>query len=135
MTSLWLDRSRTIESDPFLADTAYDDVVVGAGLTGMVTATLLARAGRRVAVLEARHVGAVTTGNTTAKLSLLQGTMLSNIVQHHSERVAEAYVEGNREALAWALRYGEDHGVPIERRDADTHARPRAGGAPGGEEL
>ena len=29
MTSLWLDRSATIETDQFLADTAYDDVVVG----------------------------------------------------------------------------------------------------------
>ena len=127
MTSLWLDRSPTIATDPFLADTAYDDVVVGAGLTGLVTATLLARAGRRVAVLEARHVGAVTTGNTTAKLSLLQGTTLSSLVRHHSENVAEAYVEGNREALAWALRYCDDHDIPVERRDAYTYAGKRSG--------
>src|SRR5215203_1437040 len=127
MTSLWLDRSPTIETDSFLADTAYDDVVVGAGLTGLVTATLLARAGRRVAVLEARHVGAVTTGNTTAKLSLLQGTMLSNIIRHHSEKVVAAYVEGNREAQAWALRYCEDNDIPVERRDAYTYAGKRSG--------
>ena len=38
------------ETDPFVPDTAYDVVVVGAGLTGLVTAVLLARAGRRVAV-------------------------------------------------------------------------------------
>ena len=101
--------------------------MVGAGLTGLVTATLLARAGRRVAVLEARHVGAVTTGNTTAKLSVLQGTILSKLVRHHSERVAKAYVEGNREALAWALRYCADHDVPIERRDAYTYAGKRSG--------
>jgi len=101
MTSLWLDRSYQIETDEFTSGAAYDDVVVGAGLTGLTTATLLARAGRRVALLEARRVGAVTTGNTTAKLSLLQGTFLSNLVRHHSERVAAAYVEGNREAFAW----------------------------------
>jgi glycine/D-amino acid oxidase-like deaminating enzyme/nitrite reductase/ring-hydroxylating ferredoxin subunit len=127
MTSLWLDRSRTIETDKLIADTAYDDVVVGAGLTGLVTATLLARAGRRVAVLEARHVGAVTTGNTTAKLSLLQGTMLSNIIKHHSEKVVAAYVEGNREAQAWALRYCADNEIPVERRDAYTYAAKRSG--------
>jgi len=127
MTSLWLDRTRTIETDKFIADAAYDEVVVGAGLTGLVTATLLARAGRRVAVLEARHVGAVTTGNTTAKLSLLQGTMLSNISKHHSEKVVAAYVEGNREAKAWALRYCEDNDIPVERRDAYTYAGKRSG--------
>jgi glycine/D-amino acid oxidase-like deaminating enzyme/nitrite reductase/ring-hydroxylating ferredoxin subunit len=127
MTSLWLDRSRTIETDRFLADSAYDEVVVGAGLTGLTTAVLLARAGRRVAVLEARHVGAVTTGNTTAKLSLLQGTTLSSIIRHHSERVASAYVEGNREAFAWTLRYCEDNDIPVERRDAYTYAGKRSG--------
>ena len=50
-------------------------------------ALLLKRDGARVAVLEARSVGAVTTGNTTAKLSLLQGTTLSEIRRHHSDEV------------------------------------------------
>ena len=122
MTSLWLDRSDHIETDQFTPDAEYDDVVVGAGLTGLTTAALLARAGRRVAVLEARHVGAVTTGNTTAKLSLLQGTTLSSISRHNSERVAAAYVEGNREAFAWVLRYCEDNQIPVQRRAAYTYA-------------
>ena len=113
MTSLWLDRSSSIETDQFTPGADYEDVVVGAGLTGLTTAALLARAGRRVAVLEARHVGAVTTGNTTAKLSLLQGTTLSSITRHHSERVAAAYVDGNREAFAWVLRYCDDNQIPV----------------------
>ena len=127
MTSLWLDRSDSIETDPFAPGAAYDDVVVGAGLTGLTTAALLARAGRRVAVLEARHVGAVTSGNTTAKLSLLQGTRLSSIVRHNSERVAAAYVEGNREAFAWVLRYCDDNQIPVQRRDAYTYAGSESG--------
>src|SRR3954469_7313200 len=118
--SLWRDRA-PVETDAELGD-RYDDLVVGAGLTGLVTALLLARSGRSVAVLEARDVGAVTTGNTTGKVSLLQGTRLSRILERQSMRVAEAYVEANREGQAWLLRFCDDHGVPYQRRTAGTYA-------------
>lgn len=122
MTSLWLDRAPETTSDSLPAEASYDDVVVGAGLTGLTTALLLARSGRRVAVVEARHVGAVATGNTTAKLSLLQGTHLSRVARHQSRRVAQAYVDANREGMEWLLRFCEDHGVDVQRRPAVTYA-------------
>lgn len=121
MTSLWLDQSAPIESDS-LPEAALDDLVVGAGLTGLTTGLLLARAGRRVAVVEARHVGAAATGNTTAKLSLLQGTRLSTILSRQSLHVCEAYVDANLEGQQWLLRFCEDHDVPFQRRDAVTYA-------------
>ena len=58
MTSLWLAHATSISSDP-LPDGTVDDIVVGAGITGLTTALLLARAGRRVAVAEARTVGSM----------------------------------------------------------------------------
>jgi glycine/D-amino acid oxidase-like deaminating enzyme/nitrite reductase/ring-hydroxylating ferredoxin subunit len=122
MTSLWLDRPDRPESDPLPLDGRLDDLVIGAGLTGLTTALLLARSGRRVAVIEARHVGAVTTGNTTAKLSLLQGTKLSRILQRQSHRVAQAYVDANLEGQQWLVRFCEDYDVPFQVRDAVTYA-------------
>ncbi len=122
MTSLWLDRPDLPETDPLPVDRELDALVIGAGLTGLTTALLLARAGRRVAVIEARRVGAVTTGNTTAKLSLLQGTKLSSILQKQSHQVAQAYVDGNLEGQQWLVRFCEDHDVPVQARDAITYA-------------
>ncbi|MEJ1089556.1 FAD-dependent oxidoreductase [Microbacterium sp. Mu-80] len=128
MKSLWIDRrSDPVPTDPLPTDgfesgARYDAVIVGAGLTGLTTALLLARAGRTVAVLEARSVGAVTTGHSTAKLSLLHGGVLSGIRSRGSSRVLAAYVEANREGQAWMLRYLEDHGVDVQRRDAITYA-------------
>lgn len=122
MTSLWLDGNRTIPADAFVPGTSYDAVVVGAGITGLATALLLARSGMNVAVLEARSVGAGTTGNTTAKLSLLQGTVLSALRRQYSQKIVNAYVEANREGQAWLLRHLEDRAVPFQRRDAYTFA-------------
>lgn len=134
-TSLWLDGTPRLPADPFVAGTEYDDVVVGAGLTGLVTAVLLTRAGRRVAVLERRYAGAVTTGNTTAKISLLQGTVYSRLLRYHSRNVAVAYLDSNREAFSWLMSYCDEHGVPVQRRDAYTYASTEAGASAVREEI
>jgi glycine/D-amino acid oxidase-like deaminating enzyme/nitrite reductase/ring-hydroxylating ferredoxin subunit len=115
--------------------TTWDVVVVGAGLTGITTALLLARAGRSVLVLEAREVGAGTTGASTAKVSLLQGATLSTLGRRTSARVVRAYVDGNREAQAWLERYAEEHAVAFQRRTAYTFATTPAGATSARDEL
>jgi glycine/D-amino acid oxidase-like deaminating enzyme len=138
MTSLWMaDRANTPPPSSTLADgERFADVaVVGAGITGLITAVLLSRAGKNVLVLEANSVGAGATGNTTAKISLLQGTKLSKIVGKHGPRTATQYVQGNREGQEWLLRHCEAHGLAVQREDAFTYAQSPAGIPAAREEL
>lgn len=128
MTSLWRAGWEPIPSDVLEDGERCEDVVVGAGLTGMVTALLLARAGRDVVVLESRDLGAVATGNTTAKISLLQATKLSQLLRQHPEETVSAYLDGNREGLEWLLRYCREQGVLVQRRAACTYAPDRGAG-------
>jgi glycine/D-amino acid oxidase-like deaminating enzyme len=121
-TSLWLDGWEPPEDDPLPGDGRFDALVVGAGLAGLTTALLLARSGLRTGVVEARHVGAVTTGRTTAKVSLLQATKLSRLARLQPREVVAAYVDANREGLAWLRRFCDDHGVAVQERDAITYA-------------
>lgn len=51
------------------ADLQVDVAIVGGGITGLTTALLLADAGKSVALLEGRHVGAGVSGASTAHLT------------------------------------------------------------------
>ncbi|AQT82998.1 FAD-dependent oxidoreductase [Mycolicibacterium litorale] len=129
MTSLWLDhahQARERQADDTEIPNA-EVVVVGAGITGLVTAVLLARAGKRVVVIEARTPGAATTGNTTAKVSLLQGSRLSTISRRHSADLVGQYVEGNREGQAWLTQYCIERDVDLQYEDAYSYAQTDGG--------
>lgn len=120
MRAVWGEPAHTT-SDPL--PVSCDDVVIGAGVTGLVTALTLARAGRDVCVLEARRAGAGATGRSTAKFSLLQGTRLQQVVQRQSVDVGRSYVAANRTGLEWLRAFCEDQGIVVQERVAATYAR------------
>jgi glycine/D-amino acid oxidase-like deaminating enzyme len=135
LISLWQDRHPRTPRTSAEVGGRWDVVVVGGGITGVTTALLLGRAGRSVLLLEADHVGAGTTGRSTAKLSLLQGTQLSTIAHKHSAEVVATYVDANREAQAWTQRFCDDHEVPYQRRTAYTYAHGERGASRARAEL
>lgn len=123
MSSLWLDGRSTEPVHPSrLAESQVDVAIVGAGLTGLSLAVMLSRAGRSVLVLEDRHIGAGSTGNTTAKVSLLQGGVLSDLISHTNLRVAKAYVEANRAGQAWLREFCAAAGASHQPQTAYTYA-------------
>lgn len=124
---VWFTRPRPGPFPPPPERSACDVAVVGAGVAGLLTALLLARAGRSVLVLEARRIGDGTSGHTTGKVSLLQGTKLSRVLRSNPPSAARRYVEAGREGQGWLRRYCDERGLQLEARHATTYAGTRLG--------
>lgn len=127
MIPLWkTDAPLPLGSD-FAPESRHDVVIVGAGITGLTTAVMLARAGRDVAVIEAGEVAELATGANTGKVSLLQGRRLAEIRAHHPAALVRAYVEANRAGMDWLTAFAESAGVPYTRRTDHSYAQGRGG--------
>jgi glycine/D-amino acid oxidase-like deaminating enzyme/nitrite reductase/ring-hydroxylating ferredoxin subunit len=125
--SLWLDKSGRPPHPPLATDDQADVVVVGAGIVGLTTAVLLARAGRRVVVLDRRDVGAVTTGHTTGKATVLHGLRYARIIRKHDVATARAYATANRVGLKWIVDEAQQAGAHVENRPAYTYVADAEG--------
>ena len=120
---LWKADVAPVEGTPFEPGRQRDVIVVGAGITGLSTALMLARHGLDVAVVEAGEVGNLTTGANTGKLSLLQGKVLSTLRRHHPASLVRAYVDMNRDGAQWLTDFADEAGVAYTRHVAYSYAQ------------
>jgi len=127
MKPLWKPAATMPIGSPFEPGAKHDVAVVGAGLTGLTTAVMLARAGVDVAVIEAGEVAELATGGNTGKLSLLQGKRLAEIRRHHSPELVRAYVDANRDGMDWLTTFADGAGVPYTRRTDHSYAQTADG--------
>lgn len=102
-------------------------VIVGGGVTGLSTAVRLAQLGIEPIVIEARRIGSGTTGRTTAKVSLLQGSVLQTIRSAAGAEATAAYVAANRDGQRWLLDLARSRGVDVQTHPAVTYAVSSSG--------
>ncbi|WP_252504304.1 FAD-dependent oxidoreductase [Sporosarcina sp. Marseille-Q4943] len=101
-------------------DLEVDVIVVGAGITGITSAYLLANEGRKVAVIEADKVLNGTTGHTTAKVTAQHDLIYDEFIQNMGRSTARMYYEANIEALEFINKTVEEQGIDCDftREDA-----------------
>src|SRR5690349_4694198 len=80
-------------------DIEVDVTVVGAGLTGITTAYLLAQEGVRVALIERERVAGGDTSRTTAHLTYVTDKRLHELVREFGEQAAQRFWKGGVAAI------------------------------------
>lgn len=97
--SYWL-ASGSYQPRPALdGDISVEVAVIGAGLVGALTAYELATAGHEVLLLERDTVLSDVTGHTTAKVTAVHGSVLSEALTKLGERAVGRHVAANHLAV------------------------------------
>lgn len=97
--SLWLDNYEIKGFPELTHDLETDVLVVGGGITGIMTAYLLGEEGYRVTLVEANKLVHGTTGNTTGKLTYQHGLVYKTLVSKHGLEKAKMYLDSHVKAL------------------------------------
>jgi glycine/D-amino acid oxidase-like deaminating enzyme/nitrite reductase/ring-hydroxylating ferredoxin subunit len=98
-TSIWMETAKVMSFPPLAQDLRVDVCVVGAGISGLTTAYLLGRAGRRVAVIDDGPIGGGESGRTTAHLTAALDDRYFRIERLHGQRGAQLAAESHMSAI------------------------------------
>lgn len=98
-TSVWMDTTEVPQFQPLTQNLRSNVCVIGAGIAGMTTAYLLARAGRAVVLIDDGPIGGGETSRTTAHLTAALDDRYYNIEKMHGEEGARLAAESHMAAI------------------------------------
>lgn len=99
MQSIWSQSCSIPQRESLPGNLEVEVAVIGAGMAGVLTASALQEAGRRVVVLEANRIGSGQTGNTTAKITSQHGMVYHKLMQTIGPEGAGQYAAANQAAI------------------------------------
>jgi glycine/D-amino acid oxidase-like deaminating enzyme/nitrite reductase/ring-hydroxylating ferredoxin subunit len=117
--SFWLETTPETNYPALTEGVSVDVAVVGAGITGVTAAVLLKRAGKTVALLDAKRIVRGATGYTTAKVTAGHGLSYTAIRDTFGADGARIYAEANQAALERIAKFVSEDGI-----DCDFERRP-----------
>jgi glycine/D-amino acid oxidase-like deaminating enzyme/nitrite reductase/ring-hydroxylating ferredoxin subunit len=120
-TSYWIETTEPTSYEPLRAGLEVDVAVIGAGITGLTAAYLLAREGRSVAVLDMKRIVRGVTGYTTAKLTAGHGLIYSHLIEAFGERKARIYADSNQGAVARVEAIAAELGIDCDFERASNY--------------
>lgn len=112
MESIWQQTTQIGARPPLEQDTSAEVAVVGAGLSGILTAHFLANAGIDVVVLEADRIGGGQTGRTTAKITAQHGLCYADLLERFGAETAQSYAAAHLQAVAHYRRMTDSLAIP-----------------------
>jgi glycine/D-amino acid oxidase-like deaminating enzyme/nitrite reductase/ring-hydroxylating ferredoxin subunit len=119
--SVWKTTAPVERPAPLEGSIETEVCIVGAGIAGMTTAYLLARAGRRVVVLSDSAVGGGETGQTTAHLASAIDDRFLEIERLHGDSGAKTSYQSHAQAIDRIASIVDAEQIECELRRVDGY--------------
>jgi glycine/D-amino acid oxidase-like deaminating enzyme/nitrite reductase/ring-hydroxylating ferredoxin subunit len=119
--SLWQDSVSEYEPKNITAENNFDVAIAGGGITGITTALLLQKAGKRCIVFEAYNLCFGTTGGTTAHLNTLLDNPYTTIIKNFGKENAQLVAKASKEAIELVKSNIEQYKIDCEFQDASAY--------------
>lgn len=119
--SVWNEQINIPTREPLKEDLSVEAVVIGAGITGILTAYFLQKAGMQVVVLEADRIASGQTGRTTAKITIQHGLCYHKLINRVGREEAADYMKANRLAVENYRKLVQELGIDCDFYDCDAY--------------
>jgi glycine/D-amino acid oxidase-like deaminating enzyme/nitrite reductase/ring-hydroxylating ferredoxin subunit len=116
--SVWSVTATKTKHAPLERDVTVDVAIVGGGITGLTAAVLLARAGQRVVLLEARRLGGGVSDRSTTHMTEMVDTGYAAIESDFGKEGARLVASSSRASIDLITSLVDAHGIrcaPIRR--------------------
>jgi glycine/D-amino acid oxidase-like deaminating enzyme/nitrite reductase/ring-hydroxylating ferredoxin subunit len=114
MSSIWRETTKAEHREELRGDHKTDTVIIGAGLTGVLTAYELTRRGIDCIVLDADRIGSGVSGDTTAKITAQHGLVYDTLIKKFGREQAAQYAASNSIAIGRYRRIIEEKSIDCD---------------------
>lgn len=99
MESVWNSSFSFRQREALSGNIKCDIVIIGAGITGLLTAYMLNKSDRDVVIIDAKGIGSGNTKNTTAKITSQHDLIYDKLIKEFGEKKARQYAKANELAI------------------------------------
>lgn len=99
MESLWKATCRMPEFPTFEGEKSTDVLIIGGGITGILTAYFLHQKGVDYILVEKGRLCSSTTENTTAKITVQHGLIYNKLIKNFGTEMTAEYLKANQTAF------------------------------------
>ena len=121
MKSVWTESYNIKKRESLDRDIEAEVVVIGAGITGLLTAYMLKDKGLKVVVIEKGRILEGNTLNTTAKITIQHDLIYDKLIKEYKEENAKKYVKANTIAIEKYKEIINKNNIDCDFEEADAY--------------